>query len=247
MPFGLCNAAQTLCRLMDKVVPHQFHDRVFVYLDDLLVTSSEFDEHLELLDEIAKRLHAARLTINVEKSKFVQKSIDYLGYVVGEGTLSPNPDKVHAIAEFPAPKTVKQVRRFLGITGWYRRFIANYSTIATPLCELTGKNKKFVWSADARTSFETLKTALLSAPVLKQPDFSRRFFIQCDASSTGIGSVLFQNSDDDSEHPIAYYSHKLTGSQRNYSVTELECLAAVLSVKRTNGLDVTLKVMHFVC
>lgn len=232
MPFGLCNAAQSLCRLMDKVIPHQFHDRVFVYLDDLLVASADFEEHLQLLREIAKRLELAGLTINVEKSKFVLKSIEYLGYIVGDGTLSANPEKVRAIAEFPVPKTVKQVRRFVGVTGWYRRFIANYSSKAAPLTSLTGKKKKFVWSQEAQAAFELLKESLLTAPVLIQPDFKKHFFIQCDASTTGIGSVLFQKSDDGSEHPIAYYSHKLTGSQRNYSVTELECLAAVLSIKK---------------
>lgn len=144
-----------------------------------------------------------------------------------------NPEKVQAISEFPIPKTVRQVRRFLGITGWYRRLIANYSTVTPPITDLLkGTKKKFEWSTAAQNAFEKLKSILLTAPVLRSPDFNKHFYVQCDASSTGVGSVLFQKSDNGDEHPIAYMSHKLNEAQRNYSVTELECLAAVLSIKK---------------
>lgn len=232
MPFGLCNAPQALCRLMDRVIPHQLHDRIFVYLDDLLVTSATFEEHLELLKIVAKRLEVAGLTINVEKSKFNLKEVEYLGYVVGEGTLRVNPDKVSAIASYPRPSTVRQVRSFLGVTGWYRRFIANYSTVSAPLTDLLKKSCKVVWTEKAEIAFKSLKQALISAPVLRNPDFSRRFFIQCDASTSGVGSVLFQKTEEGEDHPICFFSQKLNGAQRNYSVTELECFAAVLSVKK---------------
>lgn len=128
MPFVLCNAAQTLCQLMEIVIPHHLQDRLFVYLDDLLVTSATFEEHLSLLSDIAERLSKAKLTINVEKLKFIMNEIDYLGFVVGGGKLYVSSEKVRAVTEFPTPKTVRQVRRFLSITGWYRRFIGNYST-----------------------------------------------------------------------------------------------------------------------
>lgn len=232
MPFGLCNAPQTLCRLMHKVIPHHLHERVFVYLDDLLIMTPTFDEHLSLLSEVADRLARAGLTINVEKSHFLLNEIDYLGYVVSGGSLRPNPDKVRAIAEFPIPKNVKQVRRFLGVSGWYRRFIDGYSTLSAPLTNLLKKNGKFIWSEDVHNSFNALKLALITAPVLTNPDFTKRFYIQCDASSTGIGAVLFQKSAAGQDNPIAFMSQKLNAAQRNYSVTELECLAAVLAVKK---------------
>lgn len=232
MPFGLCNAAQTLCKLMDKVIPHHLQDRVFVYLDDLLVTSSTLEEHLSLLSDISYRLEKAGLTINVEKSQFLMKKIEYLGFVVGGGKLRPNPEKVCAIADFPIPKTPRQVRRFLGVTGWYSRFVKNYSTVASPLTDLLKKGKKFLWSVEAQQSFDGLKEALLNDPVLVNPDFQKHFFIQCDASKTGVGAVLFQKSEDDVDHPIAFMSKKLNAAQRNYSVTELECLAAVLAIKK---------------
>lgn len=233
MPFGLCNAAQSMCRLMDKVIPHEYHDRVFVYIDDLLVVSPDFESHLKLLSLVAERLRHANLTINVEKSKFCLREIKYLGFIIGDGCIKTDPEKISAIIDFPVPKSVRQIRRFVGMSGWYRRFIRNYATIAAPMTDLMSTaNVKFEWNDKAQTSFEKLKDALASAPLLTHPDFSKRFFIQCDASMSGVGSVLFQISDDGKENPIAYLSQKLTKAQRNYSVTELECLAAVLSVKK---------------
>lgn len=231
MPFGLCNAPQTMCKLMTKVIPHQLHDRIFVYLDDLLVISATFDEHMCLLEDVSSRLRQANLTINVEKSKFCLTYTRYLGYVVGGGRLQVDPGKVEAVDSFPIPKTARHVRRFLGMSGWYSRFIPNYASLATPLTDLLGK-KKFLWSPDCQKAFEEIKLKLTSAPILVHPDFSRTFYIQCDASKSGIGSVLFQKDEKNFDHPIAYFSKKLNKSQRNYNVTELECYAAVASVKK---------------
>jgi len=230
MPFGLCNAPQTMCRLMHKVIPHEYHDKVFVYLDDLLITSVTFEEHLVLLKLVALWLRKANLTINVDKSRFVLKQLKYLGYVIGEGCIRVDPDKVNAIIDFPVPKTVKHIRRFLGMCGWYRKFIANFSTLSAPLTDLLKSKSKITWNDDAQQSFENLKRRLTSAPVLVHPNYNLPFYIQVDASSRGVGGVLFQKIAE-SEHPIAYFSKKLNGTQRKYSVTELECYAAVLCVK----------------
>lgn len=125
-----------LCRLMDRVIPYYLHDRVFVYLDDLLITSANLDEHLPLLKEVARLLNEAGLTINTEKSKFALKEIRYLGYIIGDDKLKVDGSKVDAIVSYPIPKTIRQIRRFLIICGWYRRFIQNFATLATPLTEL---------------------------------------------------------------------------------------------------------------
>lgn len=231
MPFGLCNAAQTMCRLMDRVIPTQLRENVFVYIDDLLVVSPDFDSHMICLRKVAECLSKANLTINVDKSKFCMKEIHYLGYIVGNGCLKTDPDKVQAISNFPTPKTKKQIRSFLGMAGWYQRFIANYAAIASPITDLIGK-PTFHWTPEAQKAFETLKDCLTTSPVLSHPDFKRPFVIQCDASMTGVGSVLYQLDGDGNEHPIAFMSRKLNAAQRNYNVTELECLAAVLSVKK---------------
>lgn len=143
MPFGLCNAAQRLCRLMDRVIPSVLRDRVFVYLDDLLVVSPDFETHLELLKRVADLLAEAGLTINVAKSKFCFKELRYLGYIVGGGELKPDPAKIETITRFCFPKTAKQVRSFTGATGWYRRFIPNYAMIAAPIFDTLKKGKVF--------------------------------------------------------------------------------------------------------
>lgn len=233
MPFGLCNGPQTMSRLMDRVIPSRLRENVFVYLDDLLVCSPDFDTHINLLKEVATCLKAAKLTINVAKSKFCQREIKYLGYLVGHGCLKVDSEKVEAIKNFPLPKTPKQLRRFIGMANWYRVFINNFSDLAGPLTDCLKKShKSFSLTELAHKSFEKLKTALSTAPVLAQPDFTKEFIIQCDASTIGVGGVLYQYDNDGKERPIAYVSQKLNRCQKNYTVTELECMAAVVCVKR---------------
>lgn len=232
MPFGLCNAPQSLCRLMDVTIPYNLKAHVFVYLDDLLVVSNNFDEHLSHLLEVASHLRKSGLTINVKKSSFALNKVKYLGYVVGNGTLQVDEDKVSAINEIPPPKSIKQVRRFLGMTGWYRRFIQDYSAITYPLTELLSKRKTFVWTDVAQEAFNVLKQKLTTAPLLAHPNYEKMFILQCDASTYGVGAVLAQEDDEGHERPIAFMSQKLNKSQRNYTITELECLAVVLAIKK---------------
>ena len=231
MPFGLCNASQTFVKLMDRVIPQQYRDSISVYMDDIIVFASDFESMIEKLDLLASLLQNAGLTINIDKSKFCFKKLKYLGYIIGEGKLMTDPEKIAPIVEYPPLKSSKDVSRFLGMVGWYRRFINNYSDLAAPLSDLLKKNKKFVWSAQAQKSFNDLKQALTTAPVLCHPDYEQPFIIQCDASKLGVGSVLYQLGENGQEKVIAYMSKKLNSAQRNYTITELECLAAVLSVK----------------
>lgn len=234
MPFGLCNASQTMCRLMDMVVPSTLRDVVFVYIDDLLVVSEDLDTHLNRLEAVAQSMRKANLTINVAKSHFMMRSLKYLGYIIGNGSIRPDPDKVRCVREFPVPSTVRHVRRFLGMTGWYHRFIDGYASIAAPITDLLKKSERFRWTTEAQQAFETLKERMTSAPVLVHPDFGQRFYIQCDACMTGVGGVLYQLIDGE-EHPIAFMSRKLNAAQQNYSVSELECLAAILCVQKFRG------------
>lgn len=235
MPFGLCNAPQTLCRLMDKVIKSDLREYVFVYMDDLLVVSETFDTHMTRLRSVAKCLREANLTINVRKSKFCMKEIKYLGHIVGNGCIKPDPGKIEAIVNFPVPRTTRQVRSFLGMCGWYNRYISGFAAIATPITDLLAKRPRFEWNTEAQTAFDKLKQCLTTAPILTHPDFSRPFVIQCDASKTGVGGVLYQLDDQGGEHPIAFMSKKLNSAQRNYSVTEQECLAAILSLQKFRG------------
>lgn len=232
MPFGLCNSPQTLSKLMDLIFPAELRTNIFIYLDDLLIVSRDLSTHFALLKIVSQKLNEANLTINLLKSRFCFKTLRYLGYIVGSGTLSTDPDKVHAVSEFPCPTNRKQIRRFLGMTGWYRRFIPNYASLAAPLTDSLKKSTKFTLSEEAIASFKALKFALTSSPILSTPDFSKRFYIQCDASTCGVGGVLFQKDDSGNERVLYYHSQKLNSAQRNYTITELECLAAIVCVKK---------------
>lgn len=234
MPFGLCNSGATLCRLVDEVVGCDLEPKVFVYLDDIIIATETLEDHVEVLRKLAGRLKDAGLTISIEKSKFCAKRLCYLGYIVTEEGLKPDPEKVIAMSNYPSPKSVKDVRRLLGLAGWYRRFIKDFSEITAPLSNLLKKNnnnKKFNWNEEANMSFEKLKTALTSEPVLTCPDYSQPFTIQCDASDQGIGGVLVQG-DGPNEKIIAYMSEKLSSAQRKYQTTERECLAVIRSIEK---------------
>lgn len=176
MPFGLCNAAQSMCRLMDLVIPSSMREFIFVYIDDLLIVSADLDTHLERLQLVTNCLKRANLTINVQKKKIMMKEIKYLGHIVGHGQIKADPGRVKCITEFPQPTTVKQVRRVLGMAGWYQRYIKNYSTIASAITDTLKSKERFKWTSAASQGFESLKTCLTTAPVLTHADFSLPFF-----------------------------------------------------------------------
>lgn len=235
MSFGLKGAPATQQRLMDKLFGPEFDNRVFVYLDDIIVVSSTFSEHLSLLLRVLERLKAANLTINLPKSHFFRKELKYLGFVVNERGLHTDPTKVQAIVDYPVPTNRKEVKMFLGTASYYRRFIKDFSSIAAPLNALTSTRKNappFQWNDAAEKAFVDLKAALVSAPVLASPDFSRPFSVHCDASGYGIAATLTQESVDGEEHPIAFSSRSLNSAERNYSATEREALAVVFGVEQ---------------
>lgn len=234
MCFGLTGAPATQQRLMDKLFGPEFNGRLFVYLDDIIVVSKTFDDHISLLNRVLDRLKSANLTINYGKSKFFRSELKYLGYVVDERGLRTDPSKIQSIVDYPTPCNRKEVKMFLGTASYYRRFIQNFSDIAAPLNALTSTRKNappFVWSDDADKSFQKLKSALVSAPILSCPDFSKPFAVHCDASGYGVGGTLTQTAADGQEHPIAFASRSLNKAERNYSATEREALAVVFSIE----------------
>lgn len=231
MCFGLVGASATMQRLMDRLFTAEFDNKVFCYIDDIVICTSDFQEHTRLLKAVFDKLKAANLTINMKKSLFCRSELKYLGYVVDRFGLRTDPSKVGTILNFPVPQDAKGIKRFLGMAGWYRRFIKNFSHIARPLSRLTSKKVTFVWSDEANESFNLLKTALVSAPILKCPDFNKPFSIQTDASSYAIGAVLTQKIDD-CDHPIAYCSRTLSKPETNYSATERELLALLFALEQ---------------
>ena len=226
MPFGLSTAPPLFQRLMDDVLD-EFDDRVHCYLDDVLIVSETFEEHFELVDRVLTKLQDNGLMISPKKCNMFQPQVKYLGYILKPEGVVPNPAKVSAITDFPAPTTQKQLRRFLGMVSFYRQFIRNMSKIARPLYQLTEKTQPWRWIDIHQQAFQQLKNALVTAPVLLQyPDLNSGFVIRCDASGLGLGAVLEQvNPADNKLHPVAYASCSLTHGQRKYTATELECLA----------------------
>lgn len=235
MPFGLCNSPATQCRLMTTVLGHDLEPHVFCYMDDIILLGKDVDHMMELIRKVAHRLREANLSINFEKCKFFAKQLKFLGYVLSEAGLQADPGKLSTMKEFSTPKNLKGVRRFLGMTGYYRRLIRDYSGIAAPLTNLLKQaSGRLIWSEEAEKSFQALKTAMMSAPVVANPDFSKEFHLQCDASDVSAAAALGQYQGE-TEVIIAYYSHKWTGTEATWGATEREGACVLYAIKHFRG------------
>ena len=241
MPFGLTNAPATFQRLMNSVMSEFIFSILLVYLDDLLVFSSTFEKHLTALRMVLERLRAVGVRLNPEKCEFAKERVNFLGHVVSASGISTDPSKVSAVMDWPTPKTVKEVRSFLGLASYYRRFVAEFSRIARPLHALypkvhelypkdrhVGETKPLgaLWTPECQEAFLRLKMALTTAPVLGHPDFREPFTLEVDASREGLGAVLSQQQDG-RKKVIAYASRTLRMTERemkNYSSLKLELL-----------------------
>ena len=225
MPFGLHGAAATFQRLMDAILrPHQ--EYAAAYIDDVVIHSEDWDSHLLRLRAVLVSLEATGLTANPNKCCLGLSEAEYLGYTVGNGKIRPQAEKTRAIRDWPRPRTKRDVRAFLGITGYYRRFIPGYATIANPLTNLIKKNlpNQVEWKDETEEAFQLLKDGLCSDPVLQAPDFSQEFIVQVDASDTGLGAVLAQG-EGEAEKPILFISRKLSDREQRYATVEKEALA----------------------
>jgi hypothetical protein len=208
MPFGLSNAPATFQRMMDVLLSGLKWNTCLVYLDDIVVFSKTFSEHLSRLDEVLARIQRANLKLKISKCSFFATSLKVLGYVVSGKGLSPDASKVLAVRNFPVPQNVKDVQSFLGFCTYYRRFICDFANIARPLSDLTKKNNPFVWANEQQNSFEALKSALQSSPILGHPNYELPMEIHCDASGYGLGAVLVQQQES-GERVICYASRLL--------------------------------------
>lgn len=231
MPFGLHSAPATFQRTLDHVIGPEMEPHAFAYLDDIIVTSKTFEDHISHLKDVFRRLRQAKLKINPDKCNFFKREIRYLGHVVCENGIKTDPDKIAAITNMSPPKNIKDVRRFLGITSWYRRFVPNFAKLSQPLTSLLKKGKHFKWTDEQKTAFEELKRRLTESPVLACPDFDKTFVLQTDASDYGLGAVLTQEIEG-SERVIAYASRHLNQAERNYTTTEKECLAIIWGIRK---------------
>ena len=230
MPFGLCNAPSCFQRLMECVLRSLNWRIALIYLDDVLVYSRTFRDHLDHLRLVFDRFREAGLKLKPKKCHFGQKSVKFLGHVISKDGVQPDPGKIKAIKEYPVPRRVKDVRAFLGLANYYRKFVKDFAKIAGPLHDLTKKALKFQWTDECQAAFERLKSALIQAPILAYPDFTLPFDLYVDASDEALGMVLGQVQNG-REVVISYSGRKLLPAEKNYSVTEREALAVVAGIK----------------
>ena len=231
LPFGLCNAPATFQRMINGIIAGM--EGVYAYLDDILIVSDTWEDHIKKLWKLFAELEKFKLTINLAKSNFGKGKVEYLGHVIGSGEIYPKQRNLTAILDFPTPTTRKEVRRFLGMASYYRKFCKNLSEVAHPLINLTSPKKTFVWDADCEHSLGQIKKLLCSPPILTTPDPCKPFTLQVDACDTGVGAVLLQNDEATGTlKPISYFSHRLKPHHRSLSTVEKELLAIILSVKK---------------
>ena len=236
MPFGLTNAPATFQRLMDIVLAGLKWKCCLVYLDDIIVYSPTFQQHLQDLHSVFLALASANLTLKASKCYFCRREMKFLGHLITPDGIKPDPTLISTITQFSQPSTVKDVQAFLRLTGYYRRFIKNYAKIAEPLLDLlrshspTKANHTITWNSHCTQAFNTLKERLISPPIMYSPNFSFPFILEVDACEYGIGCVLTQEYDK-RKHVIAYASRTLSSAERNYSSVEREALAIVWATK----------------
>ena len=200
------------------------------YIDDVEVdTYTTFEEHILHLREVLERLRKAKLRARPSKCKIAKAVVDFVGHRVGRDTIKPRDALVSTIEKFPRPETKKQVRSFLGLTGYYRRFIKNYADIAIPLTNLTKKTEptRVRWTDACERAFNELKSLLKSPPILRPPHWDELFILQVDASDYGVGAILCQLDNEGQDHPVVFASRKLQPREMKLSTTEKECLAIV--------------------
>ena len=230
LPMGLKGSPSTFQRVMEAVMRGLTWKFCLIYLDDIIVFSRTFEDHLHHLRQVFDRLRTANLKLKPSKCFFAKREIRYLGHVVNQQGIQPDPGKVTAVKNYPTPCSLKELRSFLGLSGYYRRFIKNYAKIANPLYGLTKKDTIFNWSTECQQSFDALKTSLTEAPVLAYPNMNAPFRLYTDASDFAVGGVLCQEQDG-IERVISYAGRSLDKAQRNYGITEKECLALIFSIK----------------
>ncbi|XP_035545115.1 uncharacterized protein LOC118348198 [Juglans regia] len=231
MPFGLCNAPATFQRCMLSIFSDMIENCLEIFMDDFSVFGSSFDACLTNLQAVLARCEEKHLLLNWEKCHFMVQQGIVLGHIVSSRGIEVDKAKIELISKLPIPKTVKEIRSFLGHAGFYRRFIQNFSSISKPLCELLMHDVAFEWTSSCQDAFDKLKILLTTAPIMQPPVWSTPFEIMCDASDVAIGAVLGQRINK-FPHVISYASKTLNGAQRNYSTTEKELLAIVFALDK---------------
>lgn len=230
MPMGLTNAPATFQRVMELVLRGLPWHICMVYLDDILIYSRSFEAHLSALEEVFTRIGTAGLRLNARKCNLARDHVVFLGHVISAVGLRPDPRNTDKVKTWPVPRSATEVRAFLGLCSYYRRFVRSFAQRAAPLNHLTGKDIQFQWTADCQEAFEFLRDALCAEPIMSHPDFTQRFTLCTDASQVAVGAVLAQEVDG-LEKVVAYASHSLTAAERRWSTYDRELWAIVWAVR----------------
>jgi len=230
LPFGLTNAPATFQTMMNEIFRPYLDIFVIIYLDDILIYSKDSEEHLQHLKKVLQILRDNKLYGKLSKCEFFKLAIEFLGHVVTEQGIQVDPKKTKAIDDWPIPQTVTDLRSFLGLANYYRKFVKDFAKITTPLTKLLHKDTDFEWTSEQTQAFQTLKKELVSSPTLRTPDFALEFTVTTDASDFAIGQVLTQD-DGQGVRPVAYESRKMTSAELNYPIHEKELLAIVHALK----------------
>ena len=232
VPFGLKNAPSTYQRLMAHILSGYTGKFCHCFIDDIIIFSATFEDHLEHLRLVFERLKEAGIKLKPSKCVLAKEKVQYLGHTISPGEIRPDPENVTKIRNLEEPTTVKQIRTFVGMASYYRSFVKDFSRRAHPLTELTKQNVKFRWGAEEEAAFTDLKEALTTEPVLALPDFTKPFILMTDGSMTGLGAVLGQHHDGEPrEQVIGYASRRTNKLEESYSACELECMALVWATR----------------
>lgn len=227
MPFGLTNAPATFQSIMNRMLEPYLSKFVLVFMDDILIYSKTLEEHVDHLRLVRQTLDDNQFFVKASKCDIAQQKLEYLGHMISSAGVETEPSKVEAVASWPTPKIVKQLRGFLGLNGYYRWFIQHYGVISRSLTQLLKKNTKFSWTIVEQQAFDKLKQAMTQAPVLVLLDFSKPFTVETDASDLGMWAVLMQEG-----HPISYLSKAFGDNNKGLSTYEKECMAVLLAVDK---------------
>ena len=231
MPFGLSTAPSTFQKTMEIVLSGLTYETCLCYLDDVIVFGQDIRAHCSRLKTVLCRLRDHNLRARLSKCKFAAREVHYLGHIISQDGVKPDPGKIAAVNDLPPPNSVKSVRSFLGLSGYYRKFIPSFATISAPLVRLTEKNVQFKWTDECEGAFRTLQRLLCSAPVLCFPNWEHKFILQTDASDFGVGAILSQVDHNGIERVVSYASKVLSARERKYSATEKEAYAIIFGVR----------------
>ncbi|EXX67077.1 gag-pol fusion protein [Rhizophagus irregularis DAOM 197198w] len=214
-----------------KFGTYEFKEKfILVYHDDVIIYSKTFKDHIQHLEEVLNRIRKANLRLKAKKCHFAVAELQFLRYIVRKKGVKPDPEKVNKMVNYLEPQNIRELRRILGLFSYYQRFIKDFAKVADPMYKLLKKDAPYKWMNLQQKAFENLKDKLITAPIVQYPDFSKPFFLYTNASIIGLGAVLAQKTDDQ-EYVIAHASRTLIPAEKNYAITELECLAIVWAVK----------------